>query len=116
MIERCLQAELSTHLGYEKNQRAEEARPNHRNGYIPKTLKSDAGEIKLAVPRDREGSYDPLLVKKHQTSLTGFNARDPMDVRGVRMSTRDIQAQLLEWDGVEVSPQLMRQCHGCGDG
>src|SRR5579883_1848019 len=52
LIERCLQAELSTHLGYEKNQRAEEARPNHRNGYARKTLKSDAGEVELAIPRE----------------------------------------------------------------
>jgi transposase-like protein len=50
LIERCLQAELSTHLGYEKNQRAEEARPNHRNGYIPKTLKSDAGALEEVYP------------------------------------------------------------------
>jgi putative transposase len=58
------------------------------------------------VPRDREGSYDPLLVKKHQTSLTGFNEKILwMYARG--MSTRDIQAQLLEWYGVEVSPQLI---------
>ncbi|HEU5374195.1 MAG TPA: transposase [Ktedonobacteraceae bacterium] len=55
LIERCLQAELSTHLGYEKNQRAEAARPNHRNGYSRKTLKSDAGEVEIAIPRDREG-------------------------------------------------------------
>ncbi len=47
LIERCLQAELSTHLGYEKNQRGEQVRPNHRNGYSRKTLKSDAGEVEL---------------------------------------------------------------------
>src|ERR1700736_2396732 len=80
LIERCLQAELSTHLGYEKHQRAEEARPNHRNGYTQKTLKSDAGEVEIAIPRDREGSDDPLLVKRGQTSLTGFNARDSVAV------------------------------------
>ncbi len=75
LIERCLQAELSTHLGYAKNQRGEQVRPNHRNGYSRKTLKSDAGEVELAIPRDREGSYDPLLVKRGQTSLAGFNEK-----------------------------------------
>jgi putative transposase len=106
LIERCLQAELSTHLGYEKNQRAEEARPNHRNGYARKTLKSDAGEVELAIPRDREGSYDPLLVKRGQTSLTGFTEKI-LWLYAHGLSTRDIQAQILDWYGVEVSPQLI---------
>lgn len=106
LIERCLQAELSTHLGYEKNQRAEEARRNHRNGYSRKTLKSDAGEVELAIPRDREGSYDPLLVKRGQTSLTGFNEKI-LWLYAHGLSTRDIQAQILDWYGVEVSPQLI---------
>src|SRR5579883_3237619 len=106
LIERCLQAELSTHLGYEKNQRAEAARPNHRNGYSRKTLKSDAGEIELAIPRDREGRSDPLLVKRGQTSLTGFN-ENILWLYAHGLSTRDIQAQILDWYGVEVSPQLI---------
>jgi putative transposase len=106
LIERCLQAELSTHLGYEKNRRAEEARPNHRNGYSQKTLKSDAGEVEIAIPRDREGSYDPLLVKRGQTSLTGFNEKI-LWLYAHGLSTRDIQAQILDWYGVEVSPTLI---------
>ncbi|HEU5380243.1 MAG TPA: transposase [Ktedonobacteraceae bacterium] len=73
------------------------------NGFSRKTLKSEQGPIELAIPRDREGSYDSLLVKKHQTSLIGFNEKILwMYARG--MSTRDIQAQLLEWYDVEVSP------------
>src|SRR5258708_37704866 len=72
LIERCLQAELSSHLGYEKNERAEQARPNHRNGSSHKTLKSDAGDVELAIPRDREGSYDPLRVKRGQRRRPGF--------------------------------------------
>src|SRR5579883_491271 len=106
LIERCLQAELSTHLGDEKNQRAEEARPKHRNGYSRKTLKSDAGEVELAIPRDREGSYDPLLVKRGQRSLTGFTEKI-LWLYAHGLSTRDIQAQILDWYGVEVSPQLI---------
>jgi putative transposase len=106
LIERCLQAELSTHLGYEKNQRAEQLRPNHRNGYSRKTLKSDAGEVELAIPRDREGSYEPLLVKRGQTSLSGFHEKI-LWLYAHGLSTRDIQAQILDWYGVEVSPQLI---------
>ncbi|HEU5376956.1 MAG TPA: IS256 family transposase [Ktedonobacteraceae bacterium] len=106
LIERCLQAELSTHLGYEKNERAEQARPNHRNGSGRKTLKSDAGAVEIAIPRDREGSSDPLLVKRGQTSLTGFNEKI-LWLSAHGLSTRDIQTQILDWYGVEVSPQLI---------
>lgn len=106
LIERCLQTEMSTHLGYEKHERGAEEKPNHRNGYSSKTLKSEQGPVEIAIPRDREGSYDPLLVKKYQTSLTGFNEKILwMYAHG--FSTRDIQAQLLEWYGVEVSPTLI---------
>jgi len=106
LIERCLEAELSTHLGYEKHERGIEEKTNLRNGFSRKTLKSEQGPVELAIPRDREGSYDPLLVKKYQTSLTGFNEKILwMYAHG--FSTRDIQAQLLEWYGVEVSPTLI---------
>lgn len=76
LIERCLEAELTTHVGHEKHERAEEEEaPNHRNGYTHKTLKSEQGTVKIAIPRDRAGSFNPLLVKKYQTSLTGFNEK-----------------------------------------
>lgn len=106
LMERCLEAELSTHLGYEKHQRAEAERPNHRNGYRQKTLKSEGGNVEIAVPRDRQGEYDPLLVKRYQTSLTGFNEKI-LWLYAHGLSTRDIQAQILDWYGVEVSPQLI---------
>lgn len=64
LIERCLAAELTTHLGYEKHERSEEEKPNHRNGFSSKTLKSEQGPVEIAIPRDRAGSFDPLLVKK----------------------------------------------------
>lgn len=106
LIERCLEAELSTHLGYEKHERGAEEKTNTRNGFSRKILKSEQGPVELAIPRDREGSYDPLLVKKYQTSLTGFNEKILwMYAHG--FSTRDIQGQMLEWYGVEVSPTLI---------
>src|SRR5689334_9856079 len=63
LIERCLTAELTTHLGYEKHERGEEEKPNYRNGFSPKTLKSEQGSVEIAIPRDRAGSFDRLLVK-----------------------------------------------------
>jgi putative transposase len=106
LIERCLQAEMSTHLGYERHERGAEEKPNHRNGSSHKTLKSEQGPVQIAIPRDREGHFEPLLVQKYQTSLTGFNEKILwMYAHG--FSTRDIQAQLLEWYGVEVSPTLI---------
>ena len=106
LIERCLEAELSTHLGYEKHERGAEEKTNTRNGFSRKILKSEQGPVELAIPRDREGSYDPLLVKKYQTSLTGFNEKI-LWLYAHGLSTRDIQAQIQEWYGVEVSPQLI---------
>lgn len=106
LIERCLAAELTTHLGYEKHERSEEEKPNHRNGFSTKTLKSEQGTVEIAIPRDRAGSFDPLLVKKYQTSLTGFNEKI-LWLYAHGLSTRDIQAQIQEWYGVEVSPQLI---------
>src|SRR5579859_2762292 len=106
LMERCLQAEMSTHLGYEKHERGAEEKLNHRNGYSRKTLKSEQGPVEIAIPRDREGDFEPLLVKKYQTSLSGFNEKILwMYAHG--FSTRDIQAQLQEWYGIEVSPTLI---------
>jgi hypothetical protein len=104
LIERCLQAELSTHLGYEKNQRGEEAQPNHRNGYSRKTLKSDAGEVELAIPRDREGSSDPLLVKRGQTSLTGFVLRKSCG--SLPMVSRPATFRRRSWTGTASRSRL----------
>ena len=113
LIERALEAEMTTHLGHEKHERQEreqrtaaEEKPNHRNGHSPKTLKSEQGPVEIAIPRDREGSFNPLLVKKYQTSLTGFNEKIVW-LYAHGLSTRDIQAQIQEWYGVEVSPQLI---------
>lgn len=67
-IETAVNAELAGHLGHEKNQ--PKTGRNARNGFSKKTLISDEGSFELAIPRDREGSFEPQLVKKHQTRLT----------------------------------------------
>ena len=106
VIERCLETELDTHLGYPKHGRAGEATGNRRNGHSPKTLKGEQGQVEIDVPRDRQGNFEPQLVKKGQTRLEGFDDKIlALYARG--MTTRDIQAQLQELYGVEVSPTLI---------
>ena len=80
LIERCLQAELTTHLGYEKNERAEEEKPNHRNGSSHKTLKSEQGAVEIIIPRDRTGSFDPGHGQEISNELDGLQRENPVAV------------------------------------
>ena len=106
VIERCLETELDTHLGYPKHGRKGNALGNMRNGHSQKTLKGEQGHVDIEVPRDRQGTFEPQLVKKGQTRLEGFDDKIlALYARG--MTTRDIQAQLQELYGVEVSPTLI---------
>jgi putative transposase len=106
ILERALGAELTGHLGYEKHDPAGYGRGNARNGSTEKTLKGKNGEITIDVPRDRKGSFEPQIVKKHQTRFDGFDEKIlSMYARG--MTTRDIQGHLQEIYGVEVSPTLI---------
>jgi putative transposase len=106
IIERCLEAELDAHLGDPKPGRREEGSANARNGRSRKTLKGTQGEIEIAVPRDRQASFEPQLIQKHQTRLEGFEDKIlTLSARG--MSTRDIQAQVQDLYGVEVSPTFI---------
>jgi putative transposase len=102
LIERCLESEMQEHLGYPKHGTRPETSRNARNGSSRKTLKGAQGEITIAVPRDREASFEPLLIPKHQTRLDGFEDKIvALYARG--MTTRDIQAQMQDLYGVEVS-------------
>jgi putative transposase len=106
VIERCLETELDTHLGYPKHTRKGNATGNRRTGHSQKTLKGEQGHLDIEVPRDRQGTFEPQLVKKGQTRLEGFDEKIlALYARG--MTTRDIQAQLQELYGVEVSATLI---------
>lgn len=106
VLERALGTELTDHLGYEKHDPAGRGSGNSRNGTTGKTLKGKSGEIQVDVPRDRNGTFEPQIVKKHQTRFDGFDDKIlSMYARG--MTTRDIQAHLQEIYGVEVSPTLI---------
>jgi putative transposase len=106
LVERTLQAELTDHLGYEPHAAEGRGSGNCRNGNGQKSLQSDSGSIAIEVPRDRNGSFEPQFVKKRQRRLEGFDDKViALYARG--MSTRDIQGQLEELYGVEVSPTLI---------
>src|SRR3989440_7300236 len=106
VVERCLETELDTHLGYPKHGRKGKTTGNSRNGHSQKTLKGEQGHVDIEVPRDRQGNFEPQLVKKGQTRLDGFDDKIlALYARG--MTTRDIQAQLQELYGVEMSPTLI---------
>src|SRR5215475_2986151 len=106
LIERALGAELTEHLGYEKGDPAGRGSGNSRNGASSKTLLSEDGEIEIAVPRDRAGSFEPQLIAKGQTRFDGFDEKIlSLYARG--MTVREIQGHLLELYGAEVSPDLI---------
>lgn len=106
LIERMLEGELTEHLGYDKHARAGRNSGNSRNGKRKKLLKSEQGAMAIAVPRDREGSYEPLLVPNGSQRLAGLDEKIiTLYARG--MSTRDIQAQVQDLYGIELSPGLI---------
>jgi putative transposase len=106
VLERALAEEMTGHLGYEKHDPAGRGSGNSRNGTTPKTVLTDIGAVDLAVPRDRNGTFEPRVVRKGQTRLEGFNERIiALYARG--MTTRDIRAHLREIYGVEVSADLI---------
>lgn len=103
-VEAALNGELDAHLGYEKHQKSTSA--NSRNGHTTKTLKTEDGEFQLNTPRDRDGSFEPQLVKKHQTRFTSMDDKIlSLYARG--MTTREIVATFKEMYGADVSPTLI---------
>lgn len=104
VVERALAGELTHHLGYEKG--GEPPQENSRNGSSAKTLLTDDGPVEIAVPRDREGTFEPRLIAKGQRRFEGFDEKIiAMYARG--MSVREIQGFLLEQYKVEVSPDFI---------
>ena len=104
VMDRLLQAEMTEHLGHELQGRRRGS--NSRNGHSRKTVQTESGPVEIQVPRDREGTFEPQLVKKHQRRLEGFDEKViALYARG--MTTRDIQQHLRELYGTDVSPDLI---------
>src|SRR5829696_3222772 len=106
LIERALGAELTHHLGYGPGTAKPEPTTNHRNGTSGKTVLTDDGPVAIDVPRDREGTFEPQLIGKHERRFTGFDDKViALYARG--LTVRAIQAFLGEMYDVEVSPDLI---------
>jgi putative transposase len=106
LLETALDTELTDHLGYERGDPTGRGSGNSRNGTSGKTVQTDIGSVELAVPRDRNGTFEPRIVPKGVRRLEGFNQRIiALYARG--MTVRDIQAHLAEIYDVEVSPDLI---------
>jgi len=106
LVERAMEAEMTEQIGFEKSNQAEKTTKNRRNGSTPKTLRSEQGPLQIDVPRDREGSFEPAIVPKHQREFKGFDDKIlSMYSRG--MTTREITEHLKEIYKVEVSPELI---------
>lgn len=102
LAERMLNAEMDQHLGEETEQEA----GNHRNGYGSKSVLTDTGKLELAIPRDRHGRFDPVLIAKYRRRFAGFDDKIiALYARG--MTTREIQAHVGELYGIEISPDLV---------
>jgi len=106
LVERALAAEMEAHLGHAKNEAVTNPAGNARNGKSSKTLKGEFGELPIEIPRDRNGSFEPQLIPKHQTRWNGFDEKIlSLYARG--MTVREIQGHLEEMYGAEVSPTLI---------
>ena len=106
LVERALQTGMVEHLGYAKHESVAHPTGNTRNGTSKKTLKGELGALQIEVPRDRNGSFEPRLIPKHQTRWTGFDDKIlSLYARG--MTVREIQSHLEEMYGTEISPTLI---------
>ncbi|WP_261823902.1 IS256 family transposase [Vibrio neonatus] len=103
-VEAALNAEMDAHLGYEKHKPSKSN--NYRNGKSSKRVKTEDGEFELDTPRDRLGSFEPKLVKKHQSRFTSMDDKI-LWLYAQGMSTRDIVNAFDEWYGADISPSLV---------
>lgn len=106
LIERALAGEMNHHLGYPSGAAKPADVANQRNGKGAKTVLTEEGPVRIEVPRDRDGSFAPLLIPKHERRFTGFDDKI-VDMYARGMTVREIQGFLLEHDATEVSPEFI---------
>ncbi|MED7787860.1 transposase, partial [Francisella sp. 19X1-34] len=105
LVEKALEGELKNHLGYEKYKHNDTS-DNYRNGHSTKNLITDQGTLDIKVPRDRQGSFDPQIVSKHQSRIKGLDEKI-VSLYAKGISVNDIHIQLKELYGAEISPSLI---------
>jgi transposase-like protein len=103
VLENGLEGELEEELGYSKYDYRSKQTDNSRNGHSEKTLKTSLGDMEIAIPRDRKGEFEPQIVKKNQTTLTGDIEDKILSMYAKGMTTSDIEAHISEIYGIEVS-------------
>ena len=106
LLERAMAAEMTEHVGYEKHDPGGHNSGNSRNGKSAKTIKGTFGELALETPRDRNGTFEPQIIEKHQRRFTGFD-KNILSLYSRGLSTREIQQHLEEIYGVEVTAGLI---------
>ncbi|MBF5059091.1 IS256 family transposase [Candidatus Neptunochlamydia vexilliferae] len=106
MVEKILEKEMDEHLGYEKNSVKGNNTGNSRNGVNKKTVQSSYGPVDIEVPRDREGSFEPRLIKKRQRQIGSFDEKI-ISMYGKGMTTRDIQDHIKDLYGADISPTMI---------
>lgn len=106
VLQEALEAEMDTHLGYDRYDISEKSTDNSRNGYSKKTVKSELGNVELNMPRDRKGEFEPQIVPKHQRSITGLDEKI-LSLYAKGMTTTDIKEQIKELYDIEISAETV---------
>lgn len=106
VLQEMLEAEMDITLGYAKNDVQNKKTNNSRNGYTPKTVKTQMGPLELDIPRDRDGEFEPKIVPKYKRDISGIEEKViSLYARG--MSTRDIHDQIKDLYGIELSAEMV---------
>lgn len=106
VLQEALEAEMDTHLGYDKYEISEKSTDNSRNGYSKKTVKSELGNVELNMPRDRKGEFEPQIIPKHKRNITGLDEK-VLSLYAKGMTTTDIKEQIKELYDVDISAETV---------
>ena len=106
VLQEALEAEMDTHLGYDRYDISEKSTDNSRNGYSKKTVKSELGNVELNMPRDRKGEFEPQIIPKHQRNITGLDKKI-LSLYAKGMTTTDIKEQIRELYDIEISAETV---------
>lgn len=112
IFEAMLQGEMNSHLGYNSNSKEKKETDNRRNGYIDKTVKTSLGEMNIAVPRDRDGSFEPVIIPKRTKDISDID-RKVISMYAKGMSQRDISDTIEDIYGFKVSHEMISQITDC---